>query len=150
MIVAYMIQSFIGRMRSMDNFEFQFWEPGQVVRTREIVHVTLNKDCQLYFNARALEALGEPDGVSLMYDPKRQVIGVLPSALNRSHTYRLRKKQRDLSGRTISAKNFCKFHNIQPGETVAFRSARINKDGVMILDLQDVRTPKRGEAVNNA
>ena len=129
----------------MDNFEFQFWEPGQVVRTKEIVHVTLNKELKFFFNARALEALGDPDGVSLMYDPKRQVIGVLPSSLSRPHTFRLGKKGNHVSGRTITAGNFCRHHGIRPDATLAFRSASVNKDGVMILDLQDVRTARRSE-----
>jgi hypothetical protein len=127
----------------MEAFDFQLYEPGQVVRTREIVHVTLNKDYRLFFNAKALVALGDPDGVALMFDARRQVIGVLPSALNRTHAYPLRIRYRGVSGKVITARNFCRHHGIKPEGTLAFPSARVNKDGVMILDLQDVKTVKR-------
>ena len=126
----------------MEAFDFQLYEPGQVVVTREVVHVTLNKACRIFFNPKAVEALGNPDGVALMYDARRQVIGVLPSALNRPHAYRLRIKDRGYRGRVITAKNFCRHHDIKPEGTLTFPSARVNKDGILILDLQDVRKVK--------
>ena len=129
----------------MDAFDFQLYEPGQVVRTRDMVHVTINKEYRIFFNAKALEALGNPDGVALMYDARRQVIGVLPSALNRTHAYPLRVRYRGESGRVITARNFCGHHGIKPEGTLAFRSARVNKDGVLILDLQDVRPASRSK-----
>ena len=129
----------------MDAFDFQLYEPGQVVRTRDMVHVTINKEYRIFFNAKALGALGDPDAVALMYDARRQVIGVLPSALNRTHAYPLRIRYRGESGRVITARNFCGHHGIKPEGTLAFRSARVNKDGVLILDLQDVRPASRSK-----
>ena len=129
----------------MDTFDFQLYEPGQVVRTRDMVHVTINKEFRIFFNAKALGALGDPDAVALMYDTKKQVIGVLPSALNRTHAYPLRIRYRGESGRVITARNFCGHHGIKPEGTLAFRSARVNKDGVLILDLQDVRPASRSK-----
>lgn len=123
---------------------FELFEEGQVERTRERVHVTLNKECKMFFNARALEALGEPDGVALLFDRRRQVIGVMPSALNRKHAYRLRPKDRVSRSRVITAKNFCRHYSINPSETLAFPAASVNKDGVLVLDLQTVEKVKSG------
>lgn len=121
---------------------FELFEEGQVERTRERVHVTLNKECKMFFNARAVEALGEPDGVALLFDRRRQVIGVMPSALNRKHAYRLRPKDRLSRSRVITAKNFCRHYSINPPETLAFPAASVNKDGVLMLDLHGAKAVK--------
>lgn len=127
----------------MEVFEFALFEEGQRVRTRDILHVTLNGEYRLLFNRLALAALGDPDGVALMYDARRQVIGVLPSALNRPHAYQLRKKLNMGAARLITVKNFCEHHDIKPEGTLAFPEAYVNKDGVLILDLHRAKAVKR-------
>jgi hypothetical protein len=112
------------------DFNFELFEEGQVERTRERVHVTLNKECKMFF-----KALGRPDGVALMYDRRRKAIGVMPSALNRKHAYRLRRKDRGSQSRVITARNFCRHYAICPAETIGFPTAKVDKNGVLILDL---------------
>jgi hypothetical protein len=46
-------------------------------------------------------------------------------------------------GREVSAKNFCSRHSILPDETLAFTDAKINNDGILILDLNDVRSARK-------
>ena len=129
--------------------DFELFEEGQRGRTRDRVHVTLHKTKHLYFSGKAVEALGftprgdapagapgRPDGVALLFDKRRQIIGVMPSALNRKHTYELRTKKNMGKGRLISAKNFCERYGINPPETVAFPQAEVNRDGILLLDLQ--------------
>jgi len=121
---------------------FELFEEGQVVGTRGRVHVTLNKECKLFFNATAVEALGGPDGVALFFDKRKKIIGVMPTALNRSHAFRLRQQFRGSRSRVITMRNFCRRYDLKPTETLAFPNASINKDGIMVLDLQDVRVVK--------
>jgi hypothetical protein len=128
----------------MVDFNFELYEDGQVERSRDRVHVTLNKECRIFFNARALEALGGPDGVALMYDVRRKAIGVMPS-LNRKHAYRLRVKDPRTRGRVITARNFCRHYEIKPEETLEFPEASVNKDGILVLDLHTVKKARRGE-----
>ncbi|MGH9948828.1 MAG: hypothetical protein ACRD6X_16770 [Pyrinomonadaceae bacterium] len=129
------------------NFDFELYEEGQVGRTRDRVHVTLGKDSHIYFIGKAVEALGRPDGVALLFDRRRQVIGVMPSALNRNHAYRLRHKAGMGAGRVISAKNFCRHYAIRPEETLAFPDASVNKDGILVLDLHAVKGVKKVNSV---
>ena len=124
------------------NVDFELFEEGQAERTRDRVHVTLNKECKLFFNAKALAALGDPDGIALLFDRRRQVIGVMPSALSRKHAYRLRHKDRVSHSRVITAKNFCRHYEIKPTETLEFPTAAINNDGILMLDLQTASTVK--------
>ncbi len=87
-----------------------------------------------------MDALGAPDGVALLFDRKRQIIGVMPSALNRPHAYRLRHQYRGSRSRVITARNFCRHYAINPSETLAFPNAIVNKDGILVLDLQVATT----------
>lgn len=123
--------------------DFELFEEGERGRTRDRVHVTLHKTRHIYFSGKAVEALGRPDGVALLFDRRRQVIGVMPSALNRQHAYELRRKKNMGAGRVISAKNFCEHYGINPPETVAFVRAEVNRDGILMLDLQAVAAVTR-------
>lgn len=125
---------------------FELFEEGQAdQKTGERLRVTLNKDCRMFFNARAMEALGAPDGVALLFDRRRQIIGVMPSALNRKHAYRLRPQHRGLRSRVITVRNFCRHYEINPSETVAFPDAEVNRDGILVLDLHAASAVGRGQ-----
>jgi len=122
----------------------EIFEAGPVVKDTERVHVTINKRGHIFLNRRVLEALGEPDAVTLMYDRRRSIIGVMPSPLHRSHAYPLRRKDRQTSrGRMVHANNFCKHYSIRPAETLVFLSPEVSKDGILVLDLNDVRSVKK-------
>lgn len=125
------------------DFNFELYEGGEAGRTRDRVHVTLGKDSHIYFSGKAVEALGRPEGVALMYDRRRQAIGVMPSAPDRKHAYRLRQKAGMGAGRVITAKNFCRYFEIKPSETLAFRNASVNRDGILVLDLHSVEKAGR-------
>ena len=117
------------------NLNFELFEEGEVGRSRDRVHVTLHKTGHIYFSGKAVEALGRPEGVALLFDKRQKVIGVMPSALERKHTYRLRTKRCMGAGRVIGAKNFCTKYEIKPAGTVSFPKAFVNKDGILLLDL---------------
>ena len=129
----------------MNEFNWEFFEDGPPSATASSVHVTINTRCMIFFNRQAHAALGSPEGVSLMYDPRRSTIGVIPTPLNRRSTYKLRAKdgRRMASGCMISAKNFCKRFEILPQESLAFTDAEINNDGILILDLNKVRSVEK-------
>lgn len=126
------------------NVDFEIFEAGPEIKDPHRVHVTIDKLGHLFLNRHAVLGLGEPDAVTLMYDRRRSIIGIMPSALNRQQSYPLRKKDKRTShGRCINAKNFCKHYEIRPTETLAFLSPEVNKDGILILNLNDVRSVKR-------
>jgi hypothetical protein len=124
----------------MRNLNWETFEDGPIVRTRERVHVSIKRDCKMYFNKKAFEALGAPDGVALMYDSREKLIGVRASPLNRRETFLLRKKNRKETGWTINALNFCRRHDIDPGETLAFTNVEIIDGPILLLDLNDVHS----------
>ena len=126
-------------------FEFKLWENGGRPKTRELVYVTINKECKIFFNEMSMEALGHPAAVALMFDERRKVIGVMPSAPERSHAYRLRPRYRNGAGRILTARGFLRHHSIIPTSTIAFPQAYVNKDGILILDMQAVVLVQKAE-----
>ncbi len=126
------------------NIDFEIFEAGPVVKNTDRVHVTIDKLGHLFLNRHAVAAIGGPDAVTLMYDRRRSIIGILPSALNRQQSYPLRTKDKRTSqGRCINAMNFCRHYGIKPSETLAFLSPEVNRDGILVLDLNEVRSVKK-------
>lgn len=120
------------------------FEPGPVVQNAERIHVTINRRGNLYLNGRAVKAMGEPDAVVLMYDRRKQVIGIKRSPLDRPNAYRLKRKDSDrVGGRMLYAANFCRHHHIKPEETLAFTAAEVDKNGILILSMHEVRSANR-------
>ena len=125
-------------------YNWEEFEDGQPIETGKRIHVTINRHGKIFFNAPAIEALGVPDGITLLYDRRRSTIGVKPTPLNRKSAYKLRRKDTShCRGREISALNFCRRFSICPDETLAFTAAEVNKDGILILDLNEVRSIRK-------
>lgn len=126
------------------DYKWEEFEDGQAFNTKKRLHVTLTPDGKLYFNGRALDALGMPDGVTLLYDRRRSTIGVKASPLNRQSSYVLRKKDKSANkGRIITISNFCRKHHIRPSETIAFTAVELTKDGILALDLNEIRNVEK-------
>lgn len=123
-------------------WNWEQFEQGPVEAHSERIHVTLNSRGTLFFNRRAFETLGEPDAVALMYDRRRSTIGVTHAPTSRQNAFRLKRKD-SRGGRVLYASNFCHFYSIRPEETLAFTAAEVNKEGVLILDLNEVRSVRK-------
>jgi hypothetical protein len=97
-----------------------------------------------FLNQKTLEALGEPDAVVMMYEPRRSTIGIKRAPIDRTNSYRLRAKDQGRStGKMLYAANFCRFHHIRPDETLRFTAAEVNKDGILVLSMHDVHSVKK-------
>jgi len=126
------------------NVDFEVFEAGPVVQNTDRPHVTISKLGHLFFNRHALALLGDPIAVTLMYDRKRKIIGVMPSDRRRPNAFPLRRKDGEASrGRMLHANNFCKHYAIRPTETLAFLNPEINHNGILILNLHEVRSVKK-------
>jgi hypothetical protein len=130
----------------MKDLNWENFEDGPFIRTRERIHVTITRNCRIYFNKKAWEALGGPDGVALMYDSREKLIGVRASQPNRRETFRLRKKNNRETGWTINAMNFCRRYKIQSSETLAFTNVQSIDGPIIVLDLNDVHSVSKTAA----
>ena len=119
--------------------QWKEFEHGPVVNHSERIHVTINRRGTVYLNRRAFEAMGEPECVILLYDSRRSTIGISRAPASRRNAFRLKHKDLQGSGgRIVYASNFCRFNHIRPQETLAFTAAEVDKEGVLILDLNEV------------
>ncbi len=123
--------------------KWEEFEDGPVVQNTEQIHVTINRRGNLYLNGRTLVAMGEPDAVVMMYDRRQQTIGIKRSPLDRRSAYRLRRKDRDRNGKMLYATNFCRRYHINPDKTLAFTNAEVDKNGILILSLHEVRSARK-------
>ncbi len=119
------------------------FEQGPEKNPAEIIHATLNTRGNIFLNRRAIEAIGEPDHVVLMYDRRRSTIGIKSAPSSRQNAYRVKRKEKRNSGRLIYCANFCRFHQIRPDTTLAFTAAEVDKQGILILSMHEVRSVKR-------
>jgi hypothetical protein len=119
-------------------------EPG--LNNRERIRVTINKLGTIYLNASAFKSLGHPEAVLLMFDRRRHTIGISGAPANHKQAILMKLKSGDGSGgRCIYARTFCKDFDIHPTETFVFPEATINRDGILLLNLNAVKpsTKKR-------
>lgn len=70
------------------------FEQGPEKNPAEIIHATLSTRGTIFLNRRAVEAIGEPDHVILMYDRRRCTIGIKSSPSSRQNAYRLKRKEK--------------------------------------------------------
>jgi hypothetical protein len=125
-------------------FNWEDFDNWQAAKDNEGIHVTVNKRGHFYFNGRAIKALGDPDTVMLMYDRQLKVIGIKAALSDHKRGFRVFAKQGDkLKGRCVYATRFCLHFSIRPDRTYAFPSAKLTDDGVLVLDLNDIRPAKR-------
>jgi hypothetical protein len=122
---------------------FEKFEQGSRYYPHGKIHVTIGVRGRMYFNGRALDTLGRPDGVSLLFDRERRIIGVQPTPLNHRSTYRLRRTRSE--GLVITVVNFMKAHNIPEDDTLAFPEAEM-RNGIMILDLNKAISVRKGKS----
>lgn len=125
--------------------EYQFEEftalPEEQVIDR--IYATINKRGNIHLNRRAVEALGQPERVVLLYDMRQSTIGVARAPEHRPNGYKLRRKDKAGRSRIIYAANFCRHYHIQPEATTVFTDAKVNKEGILILNFREATTVRR-------
>jgi hypothetical protein len=91
-------------------------------------------------NRWAVEAMGNPLTVVLLFDRARSRIGLRPSHSGVAHAYPLTARGESKRGRPfrIYLKAFCKTHNIRNAKTIRFDEPRLDQ-GILVLDLPPVR-----------
>lgn len=119
-----------------------FWEefpvgPGEA---NTELHVTINRKGEILIGARAFERLGRCGHAVLMYDRKNKRIGVFPLTQPVKNSFPL-KGGPGSRHRTIRASRFVRHYGIVvPVKTCAFNWPEIANDGMLILDMKDLRS----------
>lgn len=130
-------------MRYIDNINVRRnWEecPREATESRwQALYCTLNPEGDIVISAYTHKTLGSPDSYLLLFDRERSVIGLRPArlALERN-AYPARDRGRH-GGKRVRGYRLCREFGIRVPQTVRFHRCQLDNDGVLILDLQDVR-----------
>ena len=118
--------------------KFELYEDGPVHDAGRRGHVTIRANGQIFLNRIVVEKFGSPDAVALMYDSRNRVIGIKPTRPGQKHAFRLRRSYSSRSlGRQIAAIPFLRHHKILPTEAIGFLAPTVNRDGILLLDLNE-------------
>ena len=123
-----------------NNHNWEEFEPGLRNKTSAEIYVSLSKSGSFYLNAKAVEALGTPEFVVMLYDRSRRRIGLKAAPPSKRNGFLLSNKQTGRShGRVIYAADFCQTYKIRPKRTHMFVSPVVEKDGILMLRLELMR-----------
>ena len=79
-----------------------------------------------------------------MYDRRRSTIGIAAAGRGQAGAFRLKRKEsKGYGARVLYASNFCRTYSIRPDETLRFTAAEVDTAGVLVLDLNEVKSAKR-------
>jgi len=109
----------------------------------EDLRVTLSRKGEIMIGARAIDRLGKPDWVVLMFDRMHSLIGVRPSNKHEKNAYPTVHKMNGRH-RLVRASNFCRHYGIRFERTRAFVRPRVDEFGVLVLDLKETRAVTKG------
>lgn len=112
-------------------FQFESFDRRQIPAEAHPM-ATLQRKGLLSLNRSAIVALGEPEALELLYDPKARVVGLKPIAISENRAYPIRKQQGARSY-MVSLTRLCSHYGIDT--STALRYAPTMMDGVMVIEL---------------
>jgi len=95
--------------------------------------MTIQRRGSLSLNRAAVEALGEPEAVELLYDRKERVMGIRPVDPKAQHAYKIRKQPSSVSF-LIAGQAFTQYYGIPTDKPIRYRAKMA--DGVLTVDLK--------------
>lgn len=108
------------------------------------VYVTLNRKGEIIMNGTAYRRAGEPAAFLVMYNKPNSLIALKPTALAMRDAYPVRKQGRRCH--VIRVLRLLNDHNIKLPDTIEFRDADVDMDGILILDLRTARVSPRAHS----
>ncbi len=99
----------------------------------DTIRVSLNARGNFALNQKAVDLLGSPEAIVLMYDRANRLIGLKASSPDIDHAYEL-KRQGTSQSYFLRAKSFCNFYGLDIADTVVFNDAKW-EDGMIVLQI---------------
>ncbi len=109
---------------------------GPTEPTADRLYVTLNPRGMLLLNRRAFAELGRPAAAMLLYDERNGAIGLRAAGKSDAKPFPVKSHPKG-SHHLVYAKPFCRRFGIRPAAAIRFSDPEIDRDGIMILSLQD-------------
>jgi hypothetical protein len=104
-------------------------------------YASINPSGDIVISGYTHKKLGGTDGyLLLLFDRERQVIGLRPAWLAKDKNAYPARPRGKHGGRRIRGYRLCREFGIVLARTFRFHRCRMDKQGVLILDLNEVRT----------
>lgn len=104
-------------------------------------YVSLNRLGDIVLNRVAFKYLGEPEAVQLLFDRDSQTIGLKPVSSDMDHAFPVRPRG-NRGGYRIRANRLMREFDISFKETRIFPNCGRDRNGIMILSINDSETLK--------
>ena len=115
------------------------WDEFKEIAARKAsdrIYVTLEPEYGTFVvNIETYRRMNEPEAVVLLYDREERTIGVRPSTLDVPHAVAVHPRHQRYS-RVFRSKRFLNKHGIVISKRIEFPRARIDGDGLLVLDLR--------------
>ena len=123
------------------------WEEFNIEPSRRrtlVPSATLQPSGELRIGRSALEMLGDPEAVAILFDRGNRRIGLRRAAPNEANALRLvsRSGKRQLHTRYIYLKSFLNRQGLQPATALLFRPLTLSPEGYLVLDLEGAKPPE--------
>jgi hypothetical protein len=114
--------------------DFEKYNGGPVVSTRDRMHVTLSALGVIYMNKKAYEVFGRQAAVALYYSRERDTIGIEPANPRFDKNFPV--KQCQNGWRILAAPALGNFR-VRTDHTIRFANPEIDDSGNMLLSMRD-------------
>ena len=108
------------------------------------MYVSLNPGGDIIISRATHEVMGSPDSYVLLYDRERDTIGLRPARLAVEKNAYKAIDRGPYGGKRINGYRMCRQFGIDLNVTVRFHHCQIDNSGVLVLDLRDTVSAKKG------
>ncbi len=107
-----------------------------VTKRADRMYISLSRNGEFLLNRIAVEALGSPAAVLMMFEPETRTIGLMPDEPANPHSFKMCEMK--CGARLVSSRGFMRRNNITLPDgciRVSFPTARI-EDRALVLELE--------------
>ena len=115
---------------------------GDVMPQYAGIYVTMKPKGEIMMSRVTYEMMGSPKAFVILFDQTNRRIGLKPSALTTRNAYPVCVGS-NAGAKRLLAYRLTREHDIDLPQTVRFYDAKIDEDGVLILDLRTAKVSPR-------
>jgi hypothetical protein len=117
---------------------------GDIMPQYTGIYATMNPKGDIVISKVTYQLLGSPKAFNILYDRANNRIGLKPTALAAKNAYPPRVWNR-AGAKMLRGHRLTREHRIELPHTVQFTDARIDEDGILILDLRTAKHSPRAK-----
>lgn len=135
-------------------FRFHVFDRATTSRSDNLPVVRIQKNGEFHVNDTALELIGKPQAVELLYDPKNNVLGLRPADITNPRAYPRRNDKHRPHMHIFAGRSFTLFHGIDTSFARRYPAKLV--DGILVVDLNagastaSSRSSRRGGGESDA